>query len=193
MVLLMPFTWTCTPPFVERHCMCKSLVEIAPSQNGMLCCVKGVKIQHQAVPYVMPDMSLQKQWGVSMATCKLAMNSLPTFNPKLLPCFQYVAIRSCPVVSTSLPGFFSGRALRTLGLSVAFWSTSGRPGDVPRWTQAAPSKGRKAPMGGDLGWGQLCLCQHILRFIVTCSNPIFRYAYDMRMICVYIIYRLYTQ
>lgn len=83
MVLLMPFTWTCTPPFVERHCMCKSLVEIAPSQNGMLCCVKGVKIQHQAVPYVMPDMSLQKQWGVSMATCKLAMNSLPTFNPKL--------------------------------------------------------------------------------------------------------------
>lgn len=86
MVLLMPFTWTCTPPFVERHCMCKSLVEIAPSQNDMLCCVKGVKIQHQAVPYVMPDTSLQKQWGVSMATCKLAMHSLPTFNPKLLPC-----------------------------------------------------------------------------------------------------------
>ena len=55
-------------------------------QNDMLCCVKGVKIQHQAVPYVMPDMSLQKQWGVSMATCKLAMNSLPTFNPDLLPC-----------------------------------------------------------------------------------------------------------
>lgn len=187
MVLLMPFTWTCTPPFVERHCMCKSLVEIAPSQNDMLCCVKGVKIQHQAVPYVMPAMSLQKQWGVSMATCKLAMNSLPTFNPKLC----HVAI-CCHQILSGCINFTARFFLRKS--SADTWPLGGVSkniglGDVPRWTQAAPSKGRKAPMGGDLGWGQLCLCQHILRFIVTCSNPIFRYA----MICVWHAYILYIR
>ena len=154
MVLLMPFTWTCTPPFVERHSTCKSLAEIAPSQNGMLCCVKGVKIQHQAVPYVMPDMSLQKQWGVSIATCNLAMNSLPTFNPNCAMLSDLVLL-----YQHSLPGFFSGRALRTLGLGLWRFDNIRLLEDLPK-AQAAPSKGRKAPMGGDLGW-QLCWFQHL--------------------------------